>query len=68
MEIKNQQRGFIQIIVIVIIALVIIRLLGFRIGELLARPGVREFAVYVKTMLIAVWHDLKEIFGFFRSV
>ncbi len=59
--------GFIQIIIIVIIALVILRLLGFSIASILSKPAAHEFAVAVKTMLAAVWQDLKDIFGFFRS-
>ncbi len=61
-------RGFIQILVVIIIALVLLRVFGFSISDILAKSEIREFATYVKTMLIAVWHDIKEIFGFFKTV
>lgn len=63
----KRKRGFIQIIVLVIVALILLRVLGFSITDILAKPAVHEFAVTVKTMLKAVWQDLKEIFGFFKA-
>ncbi len=61
------KRGIIQILVVIIIALVLLRVLGISITALLAKPGVHDFAVYVKEMLILVWNDIKQIFFFFKT-
>lgn len=61
-------KGFIQIIILIVIALVIIRVLGLSITDILDRPLIRELATHIKTMILAVWSDLKEIFGFFKSI
>lgn len=65
---QNDQRGIIQVLVIIIIALVLLRWLGINITTLLAKPGVHEFAVFVKENIKLVWQDLKEIFFFVKSV
>lgn len=60
-------QGFIQILVIIVIALVLLRWLGINLTAILAEPAVHDFAVFVKQNLILVWHDLKEIFFFVKS-
>lgn len=60
-----KQKGFIQIIVVIIIALVLLRLLGINVIDILNKPAIKEFAVYVKDMLKAVWTDIVSIFNFF---
>lgn len=57
----TQQKGFIEVIVIVIIALVLLRFLGIDIERVLAQEWVREFFGYVKDMLILVWQDMVKI-------
>ncbi len=57
--------GFIQIIVVIIIGLVLLRLIGVNIVEWLNTPAVKDFSLYVRDMLKAVWADLKSIVGFF---
>ncbi|MFM2383629.1 MAG: hypothetical protein RIQ72_201 [Candidatus Parcubacteria bacterium] len=57
--------GFIQIIVVIIIGLVLLRLIGVNIVEWLNTPAVKDFSLYVRDMLKAVWADLKSIVTFF---
>jgi hypothetical protein len=63
----QSRRGFIQILVVIVLALVILHLLDIDIQTVLARPGVHDFAVYIKQMLVLVWQDLKEIFYFVKN-
>jgi hypothetical protein len=63
----SKNKGFIQIIVVIVIALIVLRLLGFSIATILSKPWAHEFAVTVKSMLVAVWADIKAIFFFFRA-
>ncbi|MEN9649520.1 MAG: hypothetical protein RL094_487 [Candidatus Parcubacteria bacterium] len=65
---KNNQKGFVELIVVVIVALVILHLLGIDLTQLLAKQWVRDFAIYVRDMIRLVWADLLEIFGFVKSV
>lgn len=68
---KNKQyaqSGFIQIIVIIVVALIILRLVGVHIEDILAKPWVKDFAREVKEMLILVWQDILKIFGFAKEV
>ncbi len=57
--------GFIQIIVVIIVGLVLLRLIGVNIVEWLNTPAVKDFSLYVRDMLKAVWADLKSIVTFF---
>ena len=57
----TQQKGFIELIVIVLIALILLRFLGISVESILAKAWVQEFLVYVKDMLILVWQDLVRI-------
>ena len=59
---NTQQKGFFEIIIIVLIALILLRFLGINIETVLAKPWVREFFGYVKDMLVLVWEDLVKIF------
>jgi hypothetical protein len=65
---RNQSGGFIEFIVAVIIAIVMLRLLGINLSSFLAKPTVREFAFYVKDILVLVWNDLAQIVSFVRNV
>lgn len=64
----NNQKGFVELIVVVIVALVILHLLGISISGLLAKQWVRDFAIYVRDMLKFVWSDLLEIAAFIKSI
>jgi hypothetical protein len=62
---NKSSSGFIQIIVVIIIGLVLLRLIGVNIVEWLNTPAVKDFSLYVRDMLKAVWFDLKSIVSFF---
>lgn len=64
-ESMSANAGFIQIIVIVIIGLVLLRLIGVNVIEWLNTPAVKDFSLYVRDMLKAVWADLVSIVTFF---
>jgi hypothetical protein len=65
---RNQSGGFVEFIVAIIISIVMLNLLGINIVNVLSKPAVREFAFYVKDILIMVWNDLTQIVGFIREV
>ncbi len=65
---SNKNRGFLELIVVIIIALVLLNVLGIDIHEVLARPWVREFGTYVIKMLKLVWEDLLAIFAFVKDL
>jgi uncharacterized protein involved in cysteine biosynthesis len=60
---NTQQKGFLEIIVIVLIALILLRFLGISVESILAKAWVQEFFGYVKDMLVLVWQDIKSIFA-----
>lgn len=60
--------GFIQVLILIIVALILLRTLDIPIGKILSLPWLKDFAVTVKEMLGFVWQDIKEIFAFFLSV
>lgn len=60
---NTQQKGFLELIVIILIALILLRFLGISIEGILAKAWVKEFLVYVKDMLILVWQDIVSIYG-----
>lgn len=64
----KSSKGFIQIIVVIIIGLVLLRLIGVNIVEWLNTPAVKDFSLYVRDMLKAVWADLKSIVSFFFTL
>ncbi len=65
---QTQQGGFLQIIVAIIIALVIINVLGIDLREVLARPWVREFGAYIVSLMRIVWQDILLIIAFFKDL
>ncbi len=64
-EPMSANAGFIQIIVVVIIGLVLLRLLNVNAVEWLNTTTVKDFGIYVRDMLKAVWADLTSIVNFF---
>lgn len=64
---KSNQKGFLEIIVVVLIALILLRFLGISIDGILAKESVREFFGYVKDMLGLVWEDFLKIIGAFKK-
>lgn len=59
---KGNQDGFLELIVIILVALILLRFLGIDINSILAKGWVKEFISYTKEMLILVWQDLVSIF------
>lgn len=64
----SRSKGFVGIIVIIIIALVILHLAGIDIENILSKQSVKDFAIYVRDMLKIVWDDLKQIATFIREL
>lgn len=65
---NRKQSGFLELIVVVIIALVLLNVLGIDLKEILARPWVKEFAKYIIDMLKIVWADILQIIAFFKDL
>lgn len=63
----NTQKGFLELIVIVLIALILLRFLGIDIKAVLAKEWVKDFFGYVKDMLVLVWQDVIQIFTAFKD-
>lgn len=57
----STQKGFLELIVIVLIALILLRFLGIDLKAVLAKEWVRDFFGYVKDMLVLVWQDIVAI-------
>jgi hypothetical protein len=62
------KKGFIEIIVVIIVALVLLNLLGIDLKAILAKESVKQFFAYVKDMMILVWNDLKLIVDFIKNL
>ncbi len=60
---KREQGGFLELIVIVFIALILLRFLNLDIGVILSKSWAQEFITYTKEMLILVWRDIVTIFN-----
>lgn len=65
---KSNQRGFLEILVVIIIALVLLNVLGIDIKEVLAKPWVKEFAAYIVSLMKIVWRDILEIVAFIKDL
>lgn len=65
---KNRQGGFLELIVVVIIALVLLRVLDIDIKEVLAKPWVKDFGAYIVSLLKLVWADFLEIVAFVKGL
>ena len=65
---KNNNKGIIEIIVVIIVALLLLNLIGVDLKAVLAKESVKQFAGYVKDMMILVWQDLKLIAEFIRNI
>lgn len=68
MTYKKDQRGFLELIVVVIIALVLLRVFGIEIKEVLAKPWVQNFGAYMISLLKLVWADILEIVAFIKGL
>lgn len=61
------QKGFLELIVIILIALILLRFLGIDIQAVFAKEWVRDFFGYIKDMLVLVWRDIVAIFHAIKS-
>lgn len=64
----NKQGGFVEIFVALIIGLVILRLLNIDLGTLLQQQWVMNFAIFVRDMIVLVFHDFMKIVHFVQGV
>ena len=62
------KKGFIEIIVVIIVALVLLNLIGVDLKAVLAKESVKQFGGYVKDMCILVWDDFKMIGEFIKNI
>lgn len=62
MKKNNTQSGFLELIVIILVALILLRFLNIDISGLLAKEWVKEFLAYTKEMLALVWQDILSIY------
>lgn len=58
MKKNNNQKGFLELIVIILVALILLRFLNIDISGILAKEWVKEFIGFTKEMLILVWQDI----------
>lgn len=65
---STQQKGFLELIVIVLVALILLRFLNIDIQAVLAKEWVQDFIRYVKDVMILVWQDAVSIFNSIRGV
>jgi uncharacterized protein involved in cysteine biosynthesis len=65
---NTKQKGFLELIVILLIALILLRFLGISVEGIFAKAWVREFIGYTKDMLVLVWQDLLKIVGVVKGV
>jgi hypothetical protein len=59
---KNKKRGFLELIVIILVALILLKFLDIDINAFLAKDWVKEFFAYTKEMFVLVWQDIVAIF------
>lgn len=65
---STQQKGFLELIVIVLVALILLRFLNIDVQAVLAKEWVQDFIRYVKDVMILVWQDAVSIFNSIRGV
>lgn len=58
---KTNQKGFLEVLVVILIALILLRFLGINIEEILAKAVVQQFISFVKDMFSLVWGDFVKI-------
>ena len=65
---QNQQGGFIQIIIIVIIFLLILHFLGISLARVLSMQWVRDMFIYLIDLAKIIWQDLLIFFSFLKDL
>jgi hypothetical protein len=59
---KKQQGGFLELVVIVLVALILLKFLNIDINAFFTKIWVQEFITYTKEMLLSIWRDLVGIY------
>jgi hypothetical protein len=67
-KLNKQQGGFLELIVIILVALILLRFLNIDINGILAKGWVKEFIGYTKEMFILVWQDIVAIYNALRGI
>ncbi len=65
---SRTKKGFLEIIVVIIIALVLLNVLGIDIKDILAKPWVKDFAQFIWNLLKIVWDDVLQIVAFIKDL
>jgi uncharacterized membrane protein len=58
----STQKGFLELIVIILIAIILLRFLGIDLRAVFAKQWVIDFFHYIKVTLAAVWADIVAIY------
>ena len=64
---NSKEKGFLEIIVVILIALILLRFLGVNIESVLAKQVVKDFFIYSKDMILLVWEDFLKIITAFKK-
>ena len=64
----SENKGFIEIIVVVIIALVLLHVFGINLSTILHKQAVIDFFIYTRDLLRLVWVDLMQIINFGKQI
>jgi hypothetical protein len=64
----SKQGGFLELIVVIIIALILLHVLGIDLKSVLAQPWVKDFFTYMIALLKIVWQDILEIVAFIKGL
>ncbi len=65
---KSRSKGFLELIIVIIIALVLLHVLGIDLKTILAKPWVKDFFTYMIGILKLVWQDLIDILAFIKGL
>jgi hypothetical protein len=65
---SGSKGGFLEIIVVVVVALVLLNVLGIDIKDILAKPWVKDFAQFIWGLLKIVWQDVLVIVAFIKDL
>ncbi len=64
---RNNQKGFLELIVIILVALILLKFLDIDINAFLAKDWVKEFFAYTKDMFVLVWQDIVSIYNAIKN-
>jgi hypothetical protein len=64
----GESGGFIQLILIIVIALLVLHYLNISLASLLGQASVREFFVYVWNTFKILWQDFLLLLNFIKGI